>query len=396
MRDFSTDLDGFRATRAIVDLDAISGNVRTLRSMLPATTKLMAVVKADGYGHGAPWIAAAAVEAGAASVGVATVSEGEELRRHGIDSPIVLLGSIDPAEALSACRAGLEITVADDLLLDAVQRAVRTISPRTTTAVHLKIDTGLRRYGILPAEAASLAVRIANDAHLRFAGVFTHLASADEPNEPFTIEQLRQFESTVASICDAGVTCPPLHAANSAGILTSQGTGYDIVRSGIALYGVAPSPGVPFPPSMQCALRIESRITRIVPIQAGDSVGYNRTFRAQDSMRGALIPIGYADGYRRSLSGRGWVGIDGCRARVLGRVSMDQMVVEIPTGARAQAGDYVSILGGEPESGAPSVENIAKLAATNSYEILVGIRRRVPRIFLRDGIVVGVRSAGRD
>ncbi len=388
------DLGELRPTRAIVDLDVIASNTRALQAMVPKTTKVMAVVKADGYGHGAPWIADAALDAGAASLGVATVSEGQELRAFGLTAPIVLLGSIDPSEARLACRAGLQITVADGVLLDAVQDAARNNDVFSPVTVHLKIDTGLRRYGALPEEASALAVRIAADPYLRLAGVFTHFASADEPEDPFTDAQLREFESALSAIRDAGVDCSILHAANSAGIVTGRGAHYGMVRAGIALYGVPPSADVALPSSMLPALRIESRITRIIPIEPGDSVGYNRTFRSKRATRGALIPIGYGDGYRRSLAARGWVAVGCRRAAVLGRVSMDQIVVEVPQGVSAATGDRVHVLGGDPALGAPSVGEIADLTGTNTYEVLVGLRRRIPRVFVKNGEVVGIRSLG--
>lgn len=390
MIDISPELDGLRATRAIIDLDAIAGNMRALRASLPEGAKVMAVVKADGYGHGAPWVARTALNAGAASLGVATVSEGQHLRAHGIEAPIVLLGSIDPAEARGACQAGLEITVADVRLLEAVQHAARE-SELAPVPVHLKIDTGLRRYGAMPEQAPALATRIAGDARLRLAGIFTHFASADEPEESFTAEQVRRFVTTIEAIRDVGVAVPPLHAANSAGIITGQGAAYEVVRAGIALYGVSPSADVPLLPSMRPAMSIESRVTRVVPLASGDTVGYNRTFRAGDRMIGALVPIGYADGYRRALSGRAWVGLGGRPARVLGRVSMDQIVVEAPAGMVA-AGDVVHVLGGSAVDGAPSITEMADLMGTNTYEVLVGVRRRVPRIFIKHGRVVGVRT----
>ena len=387
------DNSGIRATRAIVDLDAIEGNVRALRAALPESSQLMAVVKANGYGHGAPWIARAALTSGASLLGVATVDEGTILRAHGIAAPIVVLGSLDAAEAVAACRASLEITVADEILLDAVHRAARSHSTAAPVSVHLKIDTGLRRYGATTEAAVALALQIAADPLLRFASVFTHLASADEPGEPFTAEQLREFELAVGAIRAAGVSLPPLHAANSAGVLTGVGTQYAIARPGIALYGVPPSADVPLRHGMRPALSIESRITRIIPIAPGDTVGYNRTFRAEAPVIGALVPIGYADGYRRALSEQGWVGIKGRRAPVLGRVSMDQIVVEIPTEVEARVGDSVQVLGGGPSSAAPSISEMADLMNTNSYEVIVGLRARVPRVFIRGGEVVSVRTA---
>ena len=304
-------LPGLRATRAYVDLDAIEENARIVRRRLPDATKIMAIVKADGYGHGAPWVAEAALRGGASLLGVATVGEGEELRRFGIAAPIMVLGSIERGEAERACRLELEIAIGDRQLLEALQRAARVAERNAPLAVHLKIDTGMRRYGASVAESVDLAERIVSDSQLRFAGVFTHFASADEPEDAFTQQQLRLFREAVSQLDAAGLKIPPLHAANSAGILTSQGTEFDIVRLGIALYGVPPSADVPLLPGMRPAMRLESRIARIIPIDAGETVGYNRTFRASSPTRGALLPIGYADGYRRSLSGR-------CLGRVQG------------------------------------------------------------------------------
>ncbi len=387
------DMRGIRATRAKVDLDAIEGNTRLLRGALPETTRLMAVVKADGYGHGAPWVARAALNAGAAMLGVATVGEGQLLRAHGIDAPIVLLGSIDASEAAAACEAGLEITVAGERLLESVQRAARAVFATSPVSIHLKVDTGLRRYGATGSEAIALAARIAVDPHLRLAGVYTHFASADEPDEPFTADQLREFDHVVDRLRGAGVRLPPLHAANSAGILTGRGIAYAVARAGIAIYGVPPSSAVPLLPGMRAGMSIESRITRLISLAPGDSVGYNRTFRATSPVRAALVPIGYADGYRRALSGRAWVGIAGQRAPVIGRVSMDQMVVEVPRGARANVGDVVSVLGGDPASAAPSIGEMADLMCTNAYEVIVGIRERMPRLFFRGGELVAVRAS---
>ena len=235
-------------------------------------------------------------------------------------------------------------------------------------------------------------MRIASDPHLHFASIFTHFASADEPDEPFTTEQLQEFEQVVDAIRGADVCLPLLHVANSAGVLTRRGTEYGIARAGIALYGVPPSSAVPLLPGMRPGISIESRITRLIALAPGDTVGYNRTFRANSPMRGALVPVGYADGYRRALSGRAWVGIDGRRAQVIGRVSMDQIVVEAPDGARAALGDIVTIMGGNPLSGAPSIEEMADLMGTNAYEVIVGIRQRVPRIFVRDGEPIAARA----
>jgi alanine racemase len=381
-------LSGLRATRAVVDLDAIETNVRVLRRAITPQTELLAVVKADAYGHGASEVARAVLAAGASRLGVATINEARALRGGGVSAPILVLGAIAAGESDAACQLGLELTIGDAALLGAVQRAVRFIQPNEPLRVHVKIDTGLRRYGVDPAEALEIAQRVAADPYLRLEAICTHFASADEPAEPFTGGQLASFMRVAMAIDEAGIRTRR-HVANSAGILTGRGVDLDLVRPGIALYGIAPSAFVPLLPGMRPALRIESRITRIVPISPGDTVGYNRTFRAERPMRGALVPIGYADGYRRSLSNRGWVGIGGCAAQVLGRVSMDQMVVEIPSGITAEVGDVVHVLGGDA---APSLEDMATLMETNPYEVLVGIRRRVPRVYVSEGHVVAVND----
>jgi alanine racemase len=374
----------------VVDLDSIATNVRLLRGAVAPWTELLAVVKADAYGHGAVEVARAALAAGASRLGVATVNEARALRMQGISAPILVLGAIAANEAVAACQLGLELTIGDSVLLDAVQRAARSANLVDPLRLHVKIDTGLRRYGVDPVQALTIAERVAADPYLRLEAICTHFASADEPDDPFTGEQLACFARVAAELEQAGLQTAR-HAANSAGILTGQGARYELVRPGVALYGVAPSSLVPLLPGMRPALRIESAITRIVPIATGDTVGYNRTFRAEEAMRGALIPIGYADGYRRSLSNRAWIGIGGRTAQLLGRVSMDQMVVEIPSGGEAAVGDVVHILGG---NAAPSLEEMADLMGTNPYEVLVGIRRRVPRVYVRDGHVVAVNDGG--
>jgi alanine racemase len=257
----------------------------------------------------------------------------------------------------------------------------------------LKVDSGLRRYGAMTDIAIALAQRIAADPKLKLVGVCSHLASADELEEPFTDEQISVFNRTLDSMRDAEFPIPARHVANSAAILTGKGVDLEVARAGIAMYGIPPSSEVGLLPGMRPAMRIESRVARLVPLMPGDTVGYNRTFRACRPMQGALVPIGYADGYRRSLSNRGWMGMARSRADVLGRVSMDQTVVSIPDGASVAVGDPVHILG-QADDGAPTALDLAELMDTNGYEVLVGIRKRVPRLFLRAGSVVAVRQDG--
>jgi alanine racemase len=374
-----------RATRAIVDLDAIAGNVTALRRLVPPRTRFLAVVKADAYGHGAPQVAATVLAAGASILGVATVSEGVILRRCGITAPILVLGSLDPSDVRAAIAADLEITVADpDLVAIVEQEAASSPAP---IALHVKIDTGLRRYGALPEAAIHLARRIDQHARLRLAGISTHFASSDEPEEPFTAGQYAIYQRVVAELASAGIVPGCLHVSNSAALITGVGVEQGMVRAGIALYGMPPSDEVPLPAGVRPAMRIESRVARVTPLEPGDTVGYNRKWRAESPMSGVLAPIGYADGYRRGLFGKAWAGLHGQRAPLLGRVSMDQTVFAVPSGVSVRVGDPIHLMG-RPEDGAPTAADLAAMLETNTYEILVALRARIPRIYLRGGEVV--------
>ena len=389
-----TALDGTagaaRATRAVIDLDALVGNVRCIRQSLSPGTGLMAVVKANGYGHGATMVARTALEAGAAALAVATVGEAARLRREGIGAPLLILGPIDPAEAAAALRLDLELTVATDVLLDAVAEAARALLLPRPAAVHVKADTGMRRYGALPEAAVALARRVAADPALELAGFSTHFAAADEADETFTREQAARFDRCLADLAAVGIRPARVHAANSGATLRSRRYDYDLVRVGIALYGLPPSAEIGLPTGMRPVMTVRSRIARIVELAPGDTVGYGRTYRAAGIERAALIPIGYADGYRRALSGRAWVGIGGRPAPVLGRVSMDQTVVGIPTGVEARVGDEVTVAGGRPDEGAPSVAELAEALGTITYEVVTGVADRVPRHYVRGGELVAV------
>ena len=374
-----------RATRAIVDLDVIAGNITALRRLAPLQTRFLAVVKADAYGHGAPQVAATALAAGASILGVATVSEGVILRRCGITAPILVLSSIDRSDVRAAFAAGLELTVAEPDLLDTIEREAAA-SPEPT-ALHVKIDTGLRRYGALPETAVHLAKRIDQHANLTLAGISTHFASSDEPEDSFTAEQYAIYQRVVADLASERIVPGCLHVSNSAALLTGVGVEQGMVRAGIVLYGMPPSDEVPVPAGVHPAMRIESRVARVTSLEPGDTVGYNRTWRAEAPMLGVLTPIGYADGYRRGLFGKAWAGLHGQPAPLLGRVSMDQTVFAVPSGVDARVGDPIHLLG-RPEDGAPSATDLAAMLDTNTYEILVAIRARIPRVYLRGGEVV--------
>lgn len=380
-----------RATFARVDLDALAQNVRCIRGLLAPGVELMAVVKANGYGHGAVMVARVAVAAGAAQLGVATVDEGVELRRSGAAVPILVMGPVHTAEIVRALRHRLSLAVGDAAAVHAVRNAARALGGELTGSVHLKIDTGMRRYGTMPAAAVGLARLIAGHAELALDGVFTHFASADDRDDSFAQEQADLFDRCLADLIAAGVRPRYAHAANSAAALRSVRYGYDLVRVGIALYGLRPSPAIALPVGVRPVMSLHSRVARIIDLAPGDTVGYGRTYRAEVPERAALVPIGYADGYRRGLSSRAWMGLRERRADVRGRICMDQTVIAIPHGMPARVGDEV-VIAGDAATGAPGLEELAELVDSIPYEVATGIARRVPRHFWQGARLVAIED----
>jgi len=385
-----TDVGG-RPTYARVDLDALTVNVQAIRAVLCPGTLLMAVVKANGYGHGATMVARAAVAAGAGWLGVATVDEGVSLRRDGLVGPILVLGPIHVSEIAPALQANLSLAVGDLEMAHAIAASVRRGDSAGPAGVHLKVDTGMHRFGADPADTPRIAVDIAHTPGLTLGGVFTHFAAADEADETFTREQAARFDWCIGELRRVGVRPGVVHAANSAAALRSRRYGYDLVRVGIALYGIAPSPEIALPPGMRPILSLHTRIARVTSLAPGDTVSYGRTYRAARAERVALVPIGYADGYRRGFSSRAWMGIGGRRGPVRGRVCMDQTVVAVPDGVAARIGDSV-VVAGDSACGAPTLDELADLVGTIAYEIATGIAPRVPRRYVRDGRVVAVED----
>jgi alanine racemase len=363
---------------AEVDLAAIARNVRLLQRTLKPPARLMAVVKANAYGHGAVPVAQTTLQHGAEWLGVARVGEGRELRDAGIAAPILVLGPIAPAEADNAVRARL--TVAITSLNVARALSMQSQQQNTVTPVHLKIDTGMSRFGV-PLDAVTNVARVLrNLPALQLEGAFTHFATSDQHDQTFTQQQANRFEQALTELEDAGIPIAIRHASNSGGILSSERLHFDLVRAGIAMYGICPGDRLPCCDQLQPALSLKSRVAYVREVRAGTSIGYGRTFTAERDMRVALVSIGYADGVRRALSNKGQVLIRGQRARILGRVSMDQIVVDVD-GVGAGEGDAVTLIGHQGDVQI-SIEEVAAWANTISYEILTGIGARVPRIYV--------------
>lgn len=351
----------------------------------------MAVVKANAYGHGAIQVARAAVEAGAGWLGVATVDEGLRLRAGGLTAPILVLAPASPDEVPSALEAHLALAGGDLDSLRALDDAARAAG--ATLRVHLEIDTGLHRFGVAWDEAVSTLEAAGELSNLEVGGVFTHFATADEADRSFYDVQGNRFRDIVREMRARGVAPPLVHRDNSAASLRGPGEGVTMIRAGIALYGLSPSAEVPAPPALRPVLSLRSAVARVMRLRPGDSVSYAREYVATRSHRAALVPIGYGDGYLRALSNRGVMLLGGRRARVLGRVCMDQVVIELPDDLDACVGDEVVIVGTQGDK-AVSIEDLAGLARTIDYEFVTGLSARLPREYWRGGQLVAIEVFG--
>lgn len=360
-----------RPTWAEIDLGAIRANVSTLADRV-APASLMAVVKADGYGHGAAPVARAALDAGATSLAVALVEEGLALRDAAIRAPILVLSEAPPDAADAAVGGDLDLTVAAPAVVDAISR----IRGERHARVHLKIDTGMHRMGCEPAAAVGLGQQIIGHG-LDFEGVWSHLAIADDPASPATSEQLARFEQVIGELRTAGLTWRSTHIANSAGGIAHPATRFDTVRCGIAIYGVAPSRDIEGDVPLRPALSLHSRVSAVRSVGAGESVSYGGLWTATRPTRMATVPIGYADGVRREL---GLVGAEvlvrGTRCAIRGVVTMDQLMIEVPDDVTTD--DEVVLLGAQGGETIGAWDWADRLG-TIAYEVLTGIGPRVPR-----------------
>jgi alanine racemase len=373
-----------RPAWAEIDLGAVQDNVRAISAALRKPAGFMAVVKADAYGHGAVLVAQAAVGAGASWLGVATLDEGLQLRRAGLGAPILVLGHATEDEAESAVAHDLAVAVSRVEVARALGRAASRAGRRAR--VHLKIDTGMGRLGVAPGDAASLARALTALDGVHLEGCFTHFATADERDLAFARAQLEQFRRALRALEEAGVSGGVRHAANSAAAMALPESHLDLVRVGLALYGIPPAPHLAGRVALRRVMRLRARVTHVKRVSPGTTIGYGRAYRADRATTIATLPVGYADGYPRRLSGRGAVALRGHRVAIAGRISMDQCTID--------AGDLPVRVGDEAELWGEEVpvEEVAGWADTITYEIVAGVGPRVPRVFLRDGQVVATRS----
>ena len=369
---------------AEIDLDALAHNIRELKDQARGAM-LTAVVKANAYGHGSRGIARAAIEAGAQRFAVISVDEGEHLRRASVTAPILVMGHSPASDARRIVELRLTPTInSQETALDLAQAAV---AEGVVQPIHIKIDTGLSRYGLPPQEAIALAESLRELPSLTVEGIFTHFATADEGETTYTHQQYKTFLEVAQRL----PWIPLRHVSNTASLLDMPEMSLDMVRPGMGIYGYYPSSQVSHSVELRPVLSLKSRIARLARLTPGQSVSYGRTWKAKRTSAIALVMCGYGDGLPRALSNRGSLLVRGRRAPIVGRVCMDMCMADVTDIPGVAVDDEVVIIGRQGEEEIPADE-VAELSATISYEILCGIATRVPRHYLQEGRIVGVET----
>ena len=366
-----------RPTWVEIDLEAIANNVRRVVDTVGLATQVMAVLKADGYGHGAIKVARTAVNNGATWLGVACLGEAIDLRRAGIESPILALGYTPAWQSREAVLHRVTCTVFSEEVAAALSRAAEDVG--SIARVHVKVDTGMGRIGLLPEDVLGFARAVASLPALEVQGLFTHFSDADGSDQAYSLWQLDHFKGVLAELGEHGLLPPLVHAANSAAIFRLPESWYSMVRLGIAMYGLDPSNHSPCPKGFRKALSFKCQVAQIKALPEGSYVSYGRTFRTSRTSRIAVIPVGYADGFRRAPQHWCDVLVRGQRAPIVGRVCMDQTMIDVTDIPGARQGDEVVLIGNQGDD-AITVEEVAERLGTINYEVISEILARVPRI----------------
>ncbi|MEI6386033.1 MAG: alanine racemase [Spirochaetota bacterium] len=372
-------------THAIVHLGNIRCNIEGIRRAIGPGRGLLVAVKANGYGHGAVEVARTALRAGADWLGVATVPEGIELREAGIELPILKFSPLFEEELEAALLHRLTLCVCDEAGARSMQSAAAALAGTVWTGparVHLKVDTGMGRVGVSPGLAPALASLIERECPALFLeGIFTHLPVSDQADRLYTQEQLARFKAVVESVNEAiGRKLGFVHAANSGAVLGHEEAWLDLVRPGIMAYGHYPDEGTPRSIPLLPGMSLKTRISFIKRVAAGTAIGYGRSWTSQRDTLIATMPAGYADGFNRLFSNRGRVLVDGRSCPVVGRVCMDQSMIDLGPGSKARVGDEVTLMG---RSGGEEIncEEWARVLGSITYEVTCQINARVPRLY---------------
>lgn len=387
-------MSNYKRVRALIDLDILENNVNEIKKHIPYGTRIAGVIKADGYGHGDIPIAKT-LENLVDFYAVSTLNEALNLYYHNLYKPILVLGPLPGDDYKELIENNIRATV---FTLNQALSISREAKKQSRIAyIHIAVDTGMNRIGIRDnEEGAELVKKIYNLDYLQVEGIFTHMYAADESDLSSANAQLRRFKRFLFLLKKCGIEPKLKHISNSAGIVRNIGDTYDMVRAGIIMYGIRPSDETNMGAmDIRPILSIKSMITYVKYIEKGETVSYGATYKAEKRVRVATIPIGYGDGYPRSLSNKGYVLINGKKACILGRVCMDQMMVDVSEIPEADTGTEVTIIGSDGAE-AISVESLASLCDKFPYELVCDLSKRIPRIYVRGGMVVGIKDYTRD
>ena len=359
-----------------INQEALADNVKQIKRLLSPQTELMAVVKADAYGHGAVRVAQTVIREGASWLAIATLSEGIQLRQAGIDAPILILGATNtPAEIAAIAEWNLQPTLGNPQQALVFSETLATLGQ--SLPVHLKLDTGMSRLGTLWDSATEFVGLVQQLPNLHITSIYSHLATADEPDPTVMRQQQERFEQAIAQIRAMGIS-PRLHLANSAATLSDCHLHYDLVRVGLALYGLYPAPHLRSKLVLKPVLQVKARVTQVKTIPAGTGVSYGYTYITNRETRLAIVGIGYADGVPRNLSNRLQVLIRGQLVPQVGAITMDQLMLDVSQIRDLQAGEVVTLIGNGAQE--ISADYWAAALGTISWEILCGFKNRLPRV----------------
>jgi len=371
---------------AEIYLDHLEHNLKQIRSHIKQTTKICAVIKANGYGHGAVRLSQELEDIGVDHLAVATLNEAMELRNHGCSMPILILGYTPDEKADVVIDNNLKQTIYTKkqakVFSEAAQKNGKSV------CFHIKIDTGMSRLGFQPTkETIDEIVEITRFPYIFVEGIYTHYATADEPDKKEALIQFEKYEWVIDQLASKGCNIPVLHTANSAAIIDMPQTHLHMVRAGIMMYGLYPSADVNHNDiQLKRVMSLKTRVAHVKEIMPGTGVSYGLTFRAANKMKIATLPVGYADGYTRLLGGKAEVTVNGKKTPVIGRICMDQCMIDV-TDIDVKQGDEVTLYALSPEMG-DTVDDVARKLGTINYEIACMVSRRVPRVFIREEKVV--------
>lgn len=366
---------GYRPTWAEINLGNLAHNFRQIKKAAISGTKVMVTVKADAYGHGLIPVAKRLVKCGVDFLGVASIDEGIILRREGINTPILVMGVVLKEHIGPLFTFKLTPTVCDMVLAKALENKAKKLNQPIN--IHIKVDTGMGRIGVSHYDALRLVRRVALFKSLRIKGLFTHFAFADV-NKKFTHYQAFLFYRLISKLNSSGIKIPLVHAANSAALLDYGNTHFNMVRPGLAIYGLYPAknPKVKLKP----ALSLKTKVVFLKKVPRGTGISYGHTYITNRDTRIVTLPIGYGDGYQRNLSNLAPVLIRGRRFKIIGRICMDQMMVDVGR-SKVNIGDEVVLIGSQGRNNIP-VEELAQLSAAIPYEIVCGLGSRIPRVYI--------------